>query len=230
MPKQVRSRTEKTKGKAPMKASPASQNTGALPALAAALLLALAFLPVLQPSLRMVRLWSGQDGFERHKLDATVDGIPAEWGYAAWTGPVSDDIRNKFGYLGEKISNVTFTLPPKVNLNIDGRPLVIHGTTFQNGFGTHAPSKIAFDLQGKAGHFSCKVGQDSTSSPDWGVVYVVLADGREIFRSPKMKSDAEAFPIDVPVAGAKELVLCADNTEFTNTESNVDWVDLKFIP
>ena len=120
------------------------------------------------------------------------------------------------------------SLAPLLDHNIQGGVLKIGGTAFPAGIGTHAPSKIAFDLGGKINRFSCLVGLDQVSPNSAGVVYSVLADGREIFRSPKLRSDADPLPIDVSVAGAKELVLFADNCEFGDMGSSVDWVDLKF--
>jgi hypothetical protein len=207
---------------------PATPPATLLPAMASILLSALVVFLVLHPSLRMLRLWVSQDGYERHQLNFSVDGVPAEWGYACWTGPLTDDFKSKYGHSQDTALNVTFTLPPKLNQNIDNGPLVINGTTFQTGIGSHAPSKIAFALQGKCNHFSCFVGLDKTSTVNRGVIYTFIADGREIFRSPKLKLDAAPFPVDVSVSGVKELVIYADNMEFYNTGSNVDWVNLNF--
>jgi hypothetical protein len=204
---------------------------GALPLLASLLLLALAMSFTFQPALRLLRLWSGQDGFQHYKLTFTMDGVPAEWGYACWTGPFLDEIKNKFKDYNEKAITVTYTAAPLLNQNINGGPLSIGGKAFTDGIGSHAPSKIAFSLQGKFSRFSCLAGLDATSSREsQGVIYSVLADGREIFKSPKLKADADPFPIEVSVAGVKELILYADNVEFNNTGSNIDWVNLKFIP
>ena len=106
--------------------------------------------------------------------------------------------------------------------------MVINGVTFQSGVGTHAPGKIAFSLDGKFSRFSCGVGLDATSVLSRGVIYAVIADGREIFRSPKLGLDADPYPMDVEVGGVHELVLNAVQTDFADTRSNVDWVNLKF--
>jgi hypothetical protein len=194
-------------------------------------LLAFTFSIILPPTLNETHRWLGQDGIPRKKLDFTIDKIPAKWGYACWIGPFLDNPA-KFGSIDNGPTNEIFrNLPPLLNRNIVDGPLNINRTLFSNGIGTHAPSKIAFSLQGKINRFSCKVGLDMTSDTNnnsYGVVFFLLADGREIYRSPKLKIDADPFPIDVPVAGVKELVLGVDNCEFNNTGSNPDWVDLKF--
>lgn len=195
------------------------------------LLTATIVLGTLNPTLRILRLWFTQDEFERHSLNFKVDGVRAEWGYAAWAGyfdePLTRFGSNQAGPVGELLLK---NLPPLLNHNIEGGPLVVHSVVFPSGIGTHAPGKIAFSLHGKFSRFSCRVGLDATSIHSHGAIYTVLADGREIFRSPKLSLDADPFPIDLPVAGVRELVLDAIQTDFTNTGCNVDWGDLKFTP
>lgn len=179
----------------------------------------------------MARLWLDQDGFKRHKLDFNVEGVPAKWGYAAWAG-VFDEPRACFGPDNHgSVGELSLKdLSPVLNHNIEGGPLVINRQVFPSGIGTHAPGKIAFSLEGKFSRFSCRVGLDATSSNSRGAIYTVVADGREIFRSEKLNMEADPYPIDVSVAGVKELVLVAIQTEFSNTGNNVDWVDLHFTP
>ncbi|HJT23985.1 MAG TPA: NPCBM/NEW2 domain-containing protein, partial [bacterium] len=173
--------------------------------LASLLLLGLGLSLTFQPILRMGRIWLRQDGIQRHKLSFTTDGVPATWGYAAWSGFLPDDLIQKFHLPYPGGVNTTVSIPPLLNQNIIGGPLNINGTQFTSGIGSHAPSKIAFDLGGKVRRFSCQVGLDVTSQNSSGVVYSVWADGKEVFLSPKLKSDADPFPIQVPVAGVKEL-------------------------
>jgi hypothetical protein len=198
-----------------------------LPWVSTLLLLGLAFSLSLQPAIRMGRLWMGQDGFQRYKLEFNVNGVPAEWGYACWAGPLTVPL-SQFGQPGEGVFNDSRSIPPAVDHNIDGGALDINGTPFSNGIGVHAPSKIAFAPQGKSSRFSCLVGLDVKGNQSLGVIYSLVADGHEIFKSPKLKSDADPFPINVSLSGVKELVLCADITEFGDIDSDVDWVNLKF--
>ena len=203
----------------------------ALQILFSTILIAVFVLLTLQPTLRIARLWLYHDEFERHALNFTVDGAKAEWGYAAWAGLFNEKlIRFGSGLDGPVGELLLKNLPPLFDLNIEGGPLKINNAVFSSGIGTHAPSKIAFALQGKFNRFSCRVGLDVTSVNSRGAIYSVVADGREIFRSPKLGMEAEPYPIDVSVAGVKELVLKTIQTDFSNTGCNVDWVDLKFTP
>ncbi|HJT23395.1 MAG TPA: glycosyltransferase, partial [bacterium] len=140
------------------------------------LLLAAVVLGTLNPTLRMLRLWVHQDEFERHSLNFSVDGVPAKWGYAAWAGyfdePLTRFGSNEWGPVGELLLK---NLPPVLNHNIEGGPLVINTTSFPSGIGTHAPGKIDFPLQGKFSRFSCKVGLDAASVNSRGAIYTVIA-------------------------------------------------------
>jgi hypothetical protein len=119
---------------------------------------------------------------------------------------------------------------PLLNHNMAGTPLWINQLSFAEGIGSRAPSKIAFNLEKKYAHFSCKVGLDKTSGYNHGVIFSLIADGREIYKSPKLLSNSDPFPVNCSLDGVKELVLFADNMQVDETVSNVDWVDLKFEP
>jgi hypothetical protein len=48
----------------------------------------------------------------------------------------------------------------QVNRSVRGKILSIAGQAFQHGLGTHAPSKIVYELQGQYERFEAKVGVD----------------------------------------------------------------------
>lgn len=227
-PKSLPKRTRPAKSPRISPAMPAPESPKPRAWLFSLLLLGLGLSLTLQPILRITRIWLRQDGIERHPLSFTVDGVPAAWGYAAWTGFLAEDVVRTFHLPYPGRVNTTVSIPPVLNQNILGGPLNINGVPFTGGIGTHAPSRIAFNLGGKVRQFSCRVGLDVSSQNSLGVVYSVWADGKEVFISPKLKADADPFPIQVSVAGAKEMVLFADDCEFGNMWNNVDWVDLKF--
>lgn len=212
---------------------PSNSSGKSLSLFASVFLLMMTLFFCFDPTMRLIRVCLNGDGIERLKCDFTVDSVKTKWAYACWSGnyPTREDSQ-KFGCNYEYLSFETVKLP-LLNQNIGEGPLNINGQTFSQGIGSHAPSKIAFDLQGKYARFSCKVGLDIMSKSDYnnhGVVFTLIADGKEIYRSPKLGLDADPFPIDCSVVGVKELVLFADNLRFDDALSNVDWVDLKFDP
>jgi len=186
---------------------------------ASLLLLGGFFTLALYPAQRLVGLWSGEDrDFKRLPFNLQVDGFKTLWGYSGWLGP--DEL------LSEHRSE-----EPVKDHNRSGRPMVINGLTYFNGgIGVHAPSKIAFDLGGKAQRFSCRVGLDAATDErlSQGVFCSVLGDGTVLFKGPVLKMGSNPLPIDVPTAGVRILILVVDTTDLEDVGSDVDWVDLKF--
>jgi hypothetical protein len=144
-------------------------------------------------------------------LNYTVDGVQAQWGYSDWT---------RGGKPG----------PPLPGHNIMGGNLNINGTVYSQGIGVQTPSKISFKLRGKISRFSCRAGLDVNGIKCKGVLLSVLADGREIFKSQKIDPGQDPLSIDVPVTGVKTLILAADPATSNSGWTQVDWVDLKFMP
>lgn len=186
----------------------------------ASLILMAAFFSLeLYPAQRMEGLWQGKDlDFKKLELNLAVDGVKASWGYSGWRGAVN--------FLAPNRSE-----PPILDHNLFGGSFNVNGTVFPHGLGVHAPSQVAFALDGRIRRFTCQVGLDESSDPSQmqGVYCYVLADGHEIIRSPLLTQELNAFSIDVPVSGVRELVLGVDTTDLEDMGSNVDWVNLVFV-
>ncbi len=180
------------------------------------------------PSARVLRVFLNGDGTERLKCDFNIGGAQTSWAYAGSDGVNPKTVRRwGLSYLAPSTEVAQL---PLLNHNMAGGPLMINNRAFAEGIGSHAPSKIAFKLEKKYAQFSCKVGLDKISGYNHGVIFSLIADGREIYKSPKLLSDSDPFPVDCSLDGVKELILFADNIQVDETVSNVDWVDLKFEP
>jgi hypothetical protein len=53
----------------------------------------------------------------------------------------------------------------------------------------------------------------------------VLVDGREVFARPDFRSTEDAQAIDVPLAGAKQLVLEVDFGQDEDTGDRIVWAE-----
>jgi len=97
--------------------------------------------------------------------------------------------------------------------------IVIGGTFFERGFGTHAAGKFVFPLTGdKYTKFECYVGMSDEKDPaecgnGGSSTFIFTVDGKKIIESPVLQGtldgkDVDAFKIsfDIP-SGAKELVV-----------------------
>jgi hypothetical protein len=113
----------------------------------------------------------------------------------------------------------------------DGNPLTVGGKVFTKGLGVHAPSDVAFRLDGKCSTFSASIGlddeEDRLTSAGGRVVFRVQADGSTVFQSGVMTFSDDARPIDVAVAGAQVVNLIVD-TAGDDRSDHADWGDARF--
>jgi hypothetical protein len=170
------------------------------------------------PMARQLALWTGRNiDFIRYPTSLKVDGFKMVWAYSGWRGPSH--------YLTPNRSDL-----PVQNLSDFESPMVIAGLPFQKGFGVHAPSEMAFDLQGGASHFSCQVGLDrnTTEAQTFGVQCSLVGDGKVLAQSPKLTLLSSPCFLEADLKGVRQLVLRADTFCLEDVGSDVDWVDPKF--
>jgi len=86
--------------------------------------------------------------------------------------------------------------------------LSLGGQYFADGLYAHSPSRYAFDLAGQWKTFSAEAGLQPGATGS--AVFVVKADGREIYRSKKIAGSATA-KISANIAGAKTLELVVED-------------------
>ena len=117
----------------------------------------------------------------------------------------------------------------QTNKSVDGHPLTIGGKKFEHGLGTHAVSTLYVDLKGGAQRFTASVGIDDEvgKSPVSSVVFHVLGDGRELWKSDVMKAGHAPKKVDVNLKGVKILLLMVNNVETGIAFDHADWADAK---
>ena len=109
--------------------------------------------------------------------------------------------------------------------SVDGNPLKIAGAVFQHGVGTHAVSNIVINLHGAATHFTSSVGLDDEATRAGSVTFTVIADGKEIAKTPVMRKGDAAQVISVDVTGVKQLTLQVGDGGDSNNYDHADWAD-----
>lgn len=100
----------------------------------------------------------------------------------------------------------------------------VGGRLFERGLYAHAPSSYSYDLDGKWKRLS--VGAGLVSGHDGTVEFVILGDGKELWRSKKV-ADAELRKVEVDVTTVKELVLKVEDGGNGNGSDWGVWVDPK---
>ncbi|HEX3719350.1 MAG TPA: NPCBM/NEW2 domain-containing protein [Verrucomicrobiae bacterium] len=110
------------------------------------------------------------------------------------------------------------------NAQIDS-PLLDCGTLFATGFFAHSPSRYVFDLGGKWKNFRGKGGLHTALQPyAYGVIFIIKADGKEIYRSPTIRGSKKA-EYDLDITGAKTLELIVDKASEHNGGNWALWLD-----
>ena len=95
-----------------------------------------------------------------------------------------------------------------VNRTLTGRPLSIAGQRYDNGIGTRANVDIEYDLKGLFDTFTALVGiDDATANQNAAIEFVVIGDGKELWRSGPMKKSDAAKELKIELAGVRHLML-----------------------
>ena len=102
--------------------------------------------------------------------------------------------------------------------------LKIRGQVFAKGLYAHANSVFTFPLGGKWQTFTGTVGLQDGANEQGSAVFIVLGDGKEIFRSRILRrGQPQTLRLDIP--GVQELELRAQGGEGHNHNSWAVWAD-----
>jgi len=113
------------------------------------------------------------------------------------------------------------------NRNFNGGGLSIAGRHFEKGIGMPTNSEIEFELNGTYANFSAFVGiDDEQNNKDSIAEFVVLGDGKELWRSGGIKKADGVKAVKVNVKDIRRLTLRV-RREGEGGRIHADWVDAK---
>jgi len=118
---------------------------------------------------------------------------------------------------------------PCLDRSVSGGPLQIGEKVYKKGIGTHARSEAVFELHSMFKKFEAEVGLDSGSGEKGSVEFIVLADGKVLWRSGIIKGKAGARNISLPIAGVKTLGLVVEDTGDGIDHDHADWAEARII-
>lgn len=117
--------------------------------------------------------------------------------------------------------------------NLVGRELAVHSLNgpqlFDKGIAVHGECTLSFDLEKKYRRFECLAGLDPNLGRRGNAAVSILVDGK-VHKPAEIESitiENAAWPIDVNVAGAKELTLVVKWGEGGNVGDYVNWCDAR---
>jgi hypothetical protein len=95
---------------------------------------------------------------------------------------------------------------PKMGKSVENNAIKIGRRIFEFGIGSHANSRLVWNLNGKYNKFYSYIGLDDESACGNGAIWVVKGDGRELYRS-KVLTSRELDSLIVDVSGINVLEL-----------------------
>jgi NPCBM/NEW2 domain len=103
-------------------------------------------------------------------------------------------------------------------------PLLDSGKIYATGLFAHSPSRYVYDLGGKWPTLCGQAGLHTAYQPYGSVVFIIKADGKEVFRSKVIRGQAKAS-YDIDVTGVKTLELIVDKAGDRNGGNWALWLD-----
>ena len=108
---------------------------------------------------------------------------------------------------------------------ISGGPLQIDGTQFARGIGTHAASRMRVDLGGNAKSFHARVGLDDSAHGKGSIEFIVLGDGKALWKSGMMTGRQPAKNVSVDLSGVHALSLIVTDGGDGSSDDHADWAE-----
>jgi len=117
----------------------------------------------------------------------------------------------------------------QTNKSVWEKPMVIAGRRFARGLGTHANSRIVYELRGgKFKTFRCLVGRDGHAH-DGRIVFQVKLDGRKVFDSGPMTRASAAKQVELDVSRGRVLELLTLDGGDGIAGDHGDWADARLL-
>jgi hypothetical protein len=123
---------------------------------------------------------------------------------------------------------VTLGRPWQADKNVVGGPLRIAGRSFDKGIGVQSRSELSFAQPGAFDVLAASIGVDDSASGRGDCEFVVLGDGKELFRGRK-RGGEEAEEIRVSTAGVKLLTLVVEPGADLDLSDHADWGDARLL-
>lgn len=96
---------------------------------------------------------------------------------------------------------------------------------YNQGIGSHADSRLVYGLNGKFSHFETEFAVDTEAGTDEKLVFIIEADGRELYRSEPMGRFDPPAKAKVRIRGAGRLALLIVSPSGNKAGAHADWLN-----
>jgi hypothetical protein len=117
----------------------------------------------------------------------------------------------------------------RINRTVDGHLFQLAGQTYDRGIGAESRTLLAYRLEPGDRRFQALVGVDERAGLLGSVVFRVLVDGKERFKTPALTDHDPPRTIDLDLSGAKLLILITEFGDRGNVRDLADWVEARII-
>jgi NPCBM/NEW2 domain len=117
----------------------------------------------------------------------------------------------------------------RVDRTVDGHYFRLGGQTYDRGLGTQSTTFLVYRVLPGDRRFQALVGVDERAGPLGSVVFRVLVDGKERFKTPPLTDHDALRPLDVDLTGAKYFILATEFGERGDVRDLADWVEARVI-
>ena len=104
-------------------------------------------------------------------------------------------------------------------------PLSLGGKPYEHGLSSFAGSEVEYDLKGLYDTFSALAGLDASDTDNSSAEFIVLGDGKELWRSGVLKKSDEPKTVQLGITGVHKLVLRTTGADERSRRAQVDWVE-----
>ena len=114
--------------------------------------------------------------------------------------------------------------PARLDASVDGGCIRIKDLSCERGIGVHSRSELEFSLPGTPQRFISSCGIDAETKGRGCVVARVLADGKELWKSPALTGKDAAVTVALDLGPAKALTLLVDfGPDEDDSGDHFDW-------
>ena len=113
--------------------------------------------------------------------------------------------------------------PCKFDKSQGGNPMMMNGEIYRKGVGVHSGSKITYYLGQKYQKFYCDIGIDDEVGDRGNVAFVVLGDGKELYRSKNVTGFDQIIRLVINIMAVRRLVLLVEFGDEFHIGDHANW-------
>lgn len=117
--------------------------------------------------------------------------------------------------------------PFRADRNVAGGRLRARGRMHLKGLGMHSASRITYKLDKPYRRFAADLAIDDAAGDQGSVVFRVLADGKQAYKSEIVRGGEPPLAISVDIAGAKQLSLLVEFADRGDERDLANWLDAR---